>query len=157
MKKENANQKNSSKTDKKLFREWIDLADNDLGFARTAFNEFDRFYSQMCIQAHQATEKYLKGFLIFHEKNFPKIHDLSYLVKQCAKIDKEFKEHSDFCKRITDYYVYLRYPVTLPPRNRTEAEEAIEIAEEIGNLVKTKTNSNKKQKWKKTPIKYLKN
>ena len=143
MKKENTNQKNSNRTDKKLFKERLDIADDDLGFAKAAFNEFDEFYSQMCVQAHQATEKYLKGFLVFHKKSFPKIHDLSYLVRQCAKIDKEFDEYSDFCKRIADYYVYLRYPAILPPRTRIEAEEAIETAEEIGNLVKTKTKGSK--------------
>ena len=143
MKKENTNQKNSNRTDKKLFKEWFDLADDDLGFAKAAFDEFDEFYSQMCIQAHQATEKYLKGFLVFHKESFLKVHDLSYLVKQCAKINKEFDEYLDFCKKIADYYIYLRYPVTLPPRNRTEAEEAIGIAEEIGDLVKAKTKNSK--------------
>lgn len=140
MKKKSNSQKNSSRASKKLFKEWLDLADNDLGFAKAAFDEFDEFYSQICIQSHQAAEKYLKGFLMFHKKNFPRIHDLSYLVEQCAKIDKEFGEYSNLCKKITDYYIYLRYPVTLPPRTKAEAKEAIEIADQIGSLVKTKTN-----------------
>ncbi|MBU4298653.1 HEPN domain-containing protein [Patescibacteria group bacterium] len=128
----------SNKNNKKMAKEWFAIADNDIRFAKAAFEEFDDFYSHICIQAHQATEKYLKGFLIFHKKDFPKIHDLSYFVKQCAKIDKGFNEYLDFCKKITDYYIYLRYPVTLPPRTKTEAKEAIEIAETIGKLVKIK-------------------
>ena len=136
--------KRNNYSDERLFKEWIKLADDDLSFAKASFKEFDKFYSHICIQAHQATEKYLKGFLIFHKKDFPKIHDLSYLVKECAKIDKDFNKYLDPCKKITDYYIYLRYPITLPPRTEKDAREAIEIAESIARLVKIKTGA-----WKK--------
>lgn len=128
----------SGKNNRVLAREWIKLANDDLKFAKSSFDEFDEFYSHICVQTHQATEKYLKGFLVFYKKDFPKIHDLPYFVKQCAKIDKEFNAYIDFCKKITDYYLYLRYPVTLPPRTKEEAKEAIEIAEKICQLVKIK-------------------
>ena len=139
MEKEN-NNKTNNKTNTESVTEWFDIADDDIAFAKASFEEFDEFYSQMCIQAHQATEKYLKGFLVFHKKSFPKVHDLAYFIEQCSKIDKEFNEYLDFCKKITDYYIYLRYPVTLPPRTKEQAKEAIEIAENIGYLAKTKTN-----------------
>jgi len=130
--------KSINKNNEELVKEWIKLAEEDLKFARASFKEFDAFYSHICVQAHQATEKYLKGFLVFHQKEFPKIHDLSYFVNECAKIDKEFNKYLEFCKKITDYYIYLRYPVTFPPRTKEEAKEAIEIAEKIGKLVKSK-------------------
>jgi len=129
-----------SKDNNNLVQEWLDLADNDLGFAKAAFNDFDDFYSQMCIQAHQAVEKYLKGFLVANEKKFPKIHDLAYLITKCIEIDRCFEEYLDACNKITDYYIHLRYPVALPPRTKEEVKKAIEVAEDIGKLVKAKVN-----------------
>ena len=123
---------------RELTKEWLDIADNDLGFAKAAFNDFDDFYAQMCVQAHQAAEKYLKSFLVFHNVKFRRVHDLAHLVRECAKIDKDFKQRADDCEKITDYYAFLRYPAFLPARTKKEAKETIKIADDIGKLVKSK-------------------
>lgn len=128
--------KRNKPNNKGLAKEWVKLADEDLKFAKVSFEEPGEFYSHICVLTHQATEKYLKSFLVFDQKEFLKIHDLSYLINECAKINKEFNKYSDSCKKITDYYIYLRYPVTLSPRTKDEAKEAIEIAENISRLVK---------------------
>lgn len=73
---------------KKLSQEWFEIGENEFNFAKAGFEELDAFYPQICFLSQQAIEKYLKGFLIYNKKKFPKIHDLTELLKLCAKIDK---------------------------------------------------------------------
>lgn len=118
--------------------EWFNIGDNELGYARCAFNDFDDFYAQMCVQTHQAIEKYLKGFLIYHNQRYPFGHDLTKLIKECAKIDKDFLNFLDDCNKIADYYIELRYPVHYQEKTKTQAKEAISIAERIVKFVQNK-------------------
>jgi len=66
---------------KKLAQEWFNIGNNELGFARASFEELKAFYPQICFQCQQAVGKYLKGFLVYKNKKFPKTHDLSQLLK----------------------------------------------------------------------------
>lgn len=67
----------------KLSREWFEIGENEFNFAKISLEELDAFYSQICFQFQQSVEKYLKGFLVYHKKKFPKIHDLTQLAKLC--------------------------------------------------------------------------
>jgi len=119
----------------KLSQEWFKLGENELGYAKLGFEYSDKFYSQVCVLCHQAIEKYLKGFLVYHARKYSKIHDLVKLVKDCCSIDEEVAQFEDKCRKITDYYVILRYPVTVPPRTKQEAEEALKIASNIEQFI----------------------
>jgi HEPN domain-containing protein len=123
----------------KQAKEWFVIGDDELGYAQAAFNDFDDFYGQMCVQAHQAIEKYLKGFLVYHDMRYPRTHDLTKLIKDCAKIDKKFLDFLDDCNKIADYYIELRYPVHYRERTKEEAGQAIEIARSIVVYVESVT------------------
>ncbi len=45
------------------------------------------YTSTICFHAQQAVEKYLKAFLAFHDIDFPRTHDVDYLLMECQKID----------------------------------------------------------------------
>lgn len=119
----------------KLAQEWFGLAENELGYAKLGLKYSDKFYSQVCIQCHQAVEKYLKGFLAYHGKKPARIHDLVKLLNDCTQIDKDSEQFLDDCRKITDYYVILRYPITVPPRTKEEAEQVLQIASSIEKFV----------------------
>lgn len=119
-------------------KEWFKIGDNELGYAQSAFSDFDDFYAQMCVQAHQAIEKYLKGFLVYYHKRYPFGHDLTKLIKECAKVDKEFLKFLDDCNKIADYYVELRYPTHYREKTKTQAKETISIAEKIIKFIQSK-------------------
>lgn len=120
----------------KQAKEWFKIGDNELGYARCAFNDFDDFYAQMCVQAHQTIEKYLKGFLVYHNKRYPFTHDLTKLIKECAKINSACAQFLDDCNKITDYYIELRYPVHYLNKTKTQAKEAIDIADKIVKYIR---------------------
>ncbi|MDI6591464.1 MAG: HEPN domain-containing protein [Patescibacteria group bacterium] len=115
----------------KLAQEWFEIGDNELGFAKAGFEELKSFYPQICFQCQQAVEKYLKGFLIYHRKSFPKIHDLTQLTKLCSKIDKRFLKFLKETDILGQYYLTSRYPLEYRPAGKFEAKQALQIAEKI--------------------------
>jgi len=70
--------------DAEIIKEWISKADEDFEFALSNLNEGKRFFSQICFHFQQASEKYLKSFIIAKELEFRKIHDLPLLLKICS-------------------------------------------------------------------------
>lgn len=123
---------------KKLAQEWFDIADNELGFAKAGLGELNAFYPQICFLCQQAVEKYLKGFLVYHKRKFPKIHDLAQLLKLCAKIDKNLLKFLEEIDTLSQYYLVSRYPLEYPPAKKEQAKEALDIAESIINFIRTK-------------------
>lgn len=123
---------------KKLAKEWLDIGRNDFNFAQISFKELSSFYPQICFLCQQAAEKHLKGFLIYHQRKFPKIHDLTQLVKLCAKIDKSFLEFLDLADRLSQHYLTSRYPLIYQIAEKKDAEEALSAAEKIINFIMKK-------------------
>ena len=124
----------------KLAEEWFKIGENEFKFAKYSLEELDAFYPQICFQFQQSVEKYLKGFLIYHGRTFPKIHDLTHLTKLCAKIDQEFLRFLNKTDILSQHYLTSRYPIEYPPAEKSHAKEAFEIAEEIINFIKIKIN-----------------
>jgi HEPN domain-containing protein len=58
----------------------------------------------------QATEKYLKGYLIYYGWKLKKTHDLVRLVADLANYDRSFEPQLDALQRISEYYLEERYP-----------------------------------------------
>jgi len=127
--------RNKKNKNSELAQEWFNIGNQELGYAKAAFDDFDNFYSQMCVQCHQAVEKYLKGFLVYHNKRYPITHDLVKILRKCAKIDNDFLNFLSEIKIITDYYIELRYPIHYPPRTKEDAKQAIKIAKTIKEFV----------------------
>ena len=123
------------KNNKRLAKEWFNIGKEELNFAQASFKELDAFYSQVCFLCHQAVEKYLKGFLVYHKGRFPKIHDLIELLKLCGKIDKEFLNFLEEIAILDQYYLVTRYPLAYPPAKKEQAKEALEVVEKIVNFI----------------------
>lgn len=74
----------------KLAGEWFKKADNDLGTAKLLLEE-ESFPASACFHAHQAAEKYLKGFLVYNGSNIEdefKIHNLLKLFDYCKEANR---------------------------------------------------------------------
>lgn len=131
------NKKNKYK-ESRIADDWFRIGEEELNFAKAAFKDLNAFYPHICFLCQQAAEKYLKGFLVFHRKRFPKIHHLVYLLKLCAKIDKEFLNLIEEANIVSQYYLIIRYPIEYKGANKKEAKEIIEITEKIIKFVKSK-------------------
>lgn len=90
-------------------RNWIFRANEDIAVIENLFkSEPELFASPICYHAQQAVEKFLKAFLVYKNIDFPKTHDLDYLLLECKKIDD--KNFDIDLGSLTDFGVSIRYP-----------------------------------------------
>jgi len=88
----------------------------------------------MCFHCQQAAEKYLKWFLVYHDIDPPKIHDLAELKKLCEIIHPQFSVLSEKCSILTGYAVQSRYPTEMHVEKH-DMDKAIEYAKEIREFI----------------------
>ena len=101
--------------------------------------KFGGYSDTICFLAHQAVEKTLKGFLVFHGIRFQKEHNLLYLLRLCAKVDKEFLDLKENCKILDPYYIETRYPLDFPIEySKEQSEQVVDLAGEVLGFVKRK-------------------
>ncbi|BFI73729.1 hypothetical protein YN1_7160 [Nanoarchaeota archaeon] len=124
-------------------KDFLELAKEDIENMYIMFN--NRKYGMTCYFSQQAIEKYLKAFLsekgIFDPKKH-KTHNLMILLKECIKVDNDFKELEKYpLDKISVYAIELRYNISfLKGTNEEDAKEAIEIAEKVREFILKKLN-----------------
>jgi len=127
--------------DPKVVQEWLSKADEDFNFANSNLKEGNNFYAQICFHFHRAAEKYLKAFIVAHDLEFEKIHDLVALLKACAEKEPSLGSLREDCETLNAAYIDTRYPVHWPTNYTQEkaikTREAVEkIAKKIKGLLK---------------------
>ena len=121
-----------------LFKEWIEKAEEDFGFASINLKDSaNRYHAQVCYHFQQAAEKYLKAFVVGYNLEFKKVHDLTELLRICTEKEPSFSSLRPDCEFLTDYYIDTRYPVAWPAKiDLEEANRAKKCTENIRNFVK---------------------
>jgi HEPN domain-containing protein len=77
----------------------------------------------------QAVEKALKGFLVWHDRPFPKTHDLGKLGKQAVQLESTLEPLIEQVVELTKYAWMFRYPGDVPDPSATEAAETYNRAQ----------------------------
>ena len=121
--------------------DWLLKAENELKAAKAIYNYYEEPPTDMvCYHCHQTAEKALKGYLVYRQINFPKIHDLVALLNLCAPNDKSLQLFKDDMKVLNQYYIEAKYPPDMPiVYSKEEAKEAINKATRVLKTVRTKT------------------
>jgi len=116
---------------------WLFRANEDIAVIENLFESSPESYaSTICFHAQQAVEKFLKAFLVFNNIDFPKTHDLDFLLIECQKFSK-----SDFdidLGSLTDFGVSVRYPDDFYIPDKEETTKYRDIALKIKKLVESK-------------------
>jgi len=73
---------------KTITGEWLEKAEEDFGFASSSL-EFKNYFGQICFHFQQASEKYLKAFILAHQLAFRPIHNLIELLEICRQKEIE--------------------------------------------------------------------
>ena len=120
-------------------RNWLYRAEEDISVIDSLFNTDPAFYaSTICFHAQQAVEKFLKAFLVYHNIDFPRTHDVDFLLLECKKIDQ-----TDFeidLGSLSDFGVNIRYPDDFYIPDKKETILYRDIAHTIKKIVSKKIN-----------------
>ncbi len=120
-------------------KRWFNKGNNDLSSGKYLFTMPNPLTDIICFHSQQATEKYQKGFLVFHDVEAPRIHGIEELISMCVKIDSEFSKLYDIGSDLSGYAVEVRYPTEVDNEiTLEEAQHALEIAGKFKKFVLTK-------------------
>ena len=72
-------------------KRWFNKGNNDLSSGKYLFTMPNPPTDIICFHSQQAAEKYLKGFLVFHDLEAPRIHGIEELISMCVKIDSDYE------------------------------------------------------------------
>lgn len=125
----------------KNYEEWFKKAEEDRLNANSILTHRDGAPSGVCFLSQQVAEKYLKGFLIFLNKEFPKVHDLLELESLIFLVNHEIKNHEKELDLLSTFYVETRYPGDYPEFTWQDAEQAYAAALNIKKFVLDKIKS----------------
>ena len=112
-------------------REWLQKAEGDFKTAGHLLQSGTDFLDVATFHSQQAAEKYLKAFLVWHQIEFSKTHDIEALLKLAGKADDKIPEILRDAAILTPYGVDYRYPGDYPDVTRHDAEQALRLADRV--------------------------
>ena len=122
---------------REITSEWVAKAEGDYRSAEALLTLLEiPEIDTACFHCQQCAEKYIKAFLVEHEVDFPRNHDLVRLMVLCLKVDKSFETIHDHLRRLENYGVIIRYPGLTVPLEM--AHEALENADQVRSFVRKK-------------------
>jgi HEPN domain-containing protein len=128
------------------YESWLDRAKSSFELSKITANELI-YYEDLCFQAQQASEKALKGLLIYLGDDPDFTHNLGILLdalKKYIEIPEIIKE----AIKLTNFAVQTRYPGEYEEITKEEYEECIKITDDCITWVEEIINKDKKKKEK---------
>jgi HEPN domain-containing protein len=116
-------------------QQWLDRARKDLLAGEVLLKGGFEDYENVGFHAQQAAEKFIKAFLVRHQIEFPKTHNIALLRQLVANVDPELAKSLAEADALTPYGIEFRYPGDLPSVSRDEGERAVRLAEETRDLI----------------------
>jgi HEPN domain-containing protein len=122
---------------KEYVRAWLSKAESDIKNAQIILSSKDTSlpFDTVCFHCQQASEKYLKAYLIYHNRTFPYSHNLADIVAVCMEVDRSFASIQRKAEILTPYAVEIRYPDDFYMPTKQEAEESLAITTEIKDFI----------------------
>lgn len=116
-------------------QQWRNKAEADLLAAEilVAGEMYD--YFTCAFHCQQATEKFLKAYLVRHQIEFRKTHDLGQLLELASQAEPVLQEELASCKWLTPFGVEFRYPGEYPGVDQTTAQNALAEAKRVGQVI----------------------
>jgi HEPN domain-containing protein len=85
--------------------------------------------------AQQAAEKYLKAFLVGHQVEFPKTHDIEDLLQRVSRVARPLADALAAVAALTPYAADVRYPGEVPDPTAEQARTALRLAQQVRDAV----------------------
>jgi HEPN domain-containing protein len=91
-------------------QQWLKKAESDLQTSKILLDAEVDDYFPCAFHSQQAIEKFLKAYLVRHQVEFRKTHDLDELLNLTNSIDPSFGDEVGSCVWLTPYGVEFRFP-----------------------------------------------
>jgi HEPN domain-containing protein len=119
-------------------REWVSKAESDFKAAAFLLKSGGEYLFQIAFHAQQSAEKYIKAFLVWHQIEFTKTHDIEKLLALAAKVVPDLPEVLAEAKILTPFGVDYRYPGDYPDVTPEDAEKAVTLAARVRNEIRNR-------------------
>ena len=126
-----------------LVKAWITKAEKDLLSVEHELSFDNPVTESICFHSQQATEKFLKAYLVKHQIFFTKTHKIIDLLELCSTVDKSFKSELEDADNLTDYAVEIRYPDVWFEPSLEQAKESLNIANKVKTFALERLNITK--------------
>ncbi len=120
---------------KKLVQGWINKAQRVLDSASVLAANAPPLLDTAVHHCQQAAEKAVKGFLVFRDRQFEKVHDVEVLIEAAATYEATFSAWADVGRRLTPYARIFRYPGNVAEPTREQFDQAMSDAQGICDFV----------------------
>ena len=120
---------------RQLVQSWLIKAQHDLAAARKLSAEPDPYLDTAIYHCKQAAEKAMKGFLVFHDQDFEKTHNIQLLITLATSFEVGFSSWLEVAERLTPYAGMFRYPGEVLEPNQAEFDQALQEAEGLYSFV----------------------
>lgn len=113
-----------------LVRQWLAKAEEDYSLAAHLVSERSSWLTATGFHCQQAAEKFIKAFLVVHQVEFPKTHDIEELLDLAARVDAILADSLRGASVLTQHAVATRYPQT-PVLTAEDAKKALALAGKV--------------------------
>lgn len=121
-----------------LAKEWLKKAEADIRLAEYLVSENASFWDAIAFHCQQSAEKYIKAFLVWNQKEFPKTHDIEKLLELVGKVDKKLSKSLIPSVALSPYGVMVRYPDDSQRVDRKTVERALGLAQKVEKGIRGK-------------------
>lgn len=111
------------------YEPWLAIAQQDLKVAGLMFKH--KSYRNVADYCQQVTEKALKAYLVYHQQEIIKTHNLIALRNLCKKLDPDFQLLTDALKPLMPYATEFKEPLNFPEPGEDQAAHFIKHAEDV--------------------------
>jgi HEPN domain-containing protein len=91
-----------------LSREWFVKASEDIAATKLLIQ--GNITGSALFHCQQAAEKAIKGYLLFHGRQFPRTHDIVQLLKIAIHVSPVWSGWDEIGDALSEYAVEVRYP-----------------------------------------------
>jgi HEPN domain-containing protein len=116
-------------------QQWLHKAEADLAAAEILASSEMPDYSTGVFHCQQATEKFIKAYLVRYQIEFPKTHDLGQLLRLASQAEPELQEELISCEWLTPFGVEFRYPGAYPEVSQVTAQNALSEAKQVRRVI----------------------
>jgi HEPN domain-containing protein len=118
-----------------LVRSWLTKAWRDLTSARVLAASEPALLDTALYHCQQGAEKAVKGYLVFCDQEFERVHDIEVLIRSAMTHVAEFTDWIDVGIQLTPYARIYRYPgYTIEP-TAEQFSQALSAAEGLYRFV----------------------